>query len=206
MTTSGRGSQLSRAFTLPSGAQETNASSEIQECIQHQKNIQECKMLPLKEEDILSAYKRVMNRLAGDMDEVVQTVRNNIESELAPSQIETTAHCDDEIVNCQKRVLELFKLKRENRITPREYETRYKEYSDRIISLQAEQIELQKRDASAQLARQRIIEINEVLNDAGKINRTDESIMKMLLDCIKVIGKNEIEFQFKCGTTIKEEI
>lgn len=201
-----RGWPKSTTFTLDSGAQNPRELSGNQKVYSASKNIQECKMLPLKEEDILSAYKRVMNRLAGDMDEVVQTVRNNIESELAPSQIETTAHCDDEIVNCQKRVLELFKLKRENRITPREYETRYKEYSDRIISLQSEQIELQKCDASAQLARQRIIEINEVLNDAGKINRTDESIMKMLLDCIKVIGKNEIEFQFKCGTTIKEEI
>lgn len=49
------------------------------------------------------------------------------------------------------------------------------------------------------------MEITEVLSDkVGVI--TDETVMKMLINCIKVISKHEIEFEFKCGLTAKESL
>lgn len=34
--------------------------------------------------------------------------------------------------------------------------------------------------------------------------RQNETVMKMLIDYIKVNNKHEIEFKFKCGLTAKE--
>lgn len=49
------------------------------------------------------------------------------------------------------------------------------------------------------------MEITEVLSDKEIVN-TDETVMKMLIDYIKVNNKHEIEFEFKCGLTAKESL
>lgn len=104
-------------------------------------------MLPLKEEDIHDAYRRVMNRLAGDISEVVQKVRNNIEEELSGGQSQDLAKCEEEIIAYQKRILELLSRKREGTILSGEYDRDYKEYSEKVITSpsgtsQAERTEL----------------------------------------------------------------
>lgn len=43
------------------------------------------------------------------------------------------------------------------------------------------------------MTRQRLMEITEVLSD-NSLNNAADSIMKMLIDYIKVNGKHEIEF------------
>lgn len=49
------------------------------------------------------------------------------------------------------------------------------------------------------------MEITEVLSDK-EVVITDDTIMKMLIDNIKVNNKHEIEFEFKCGLTAKESL
>lgn len=46
-------------------------------CVTHQKNTNDCKMKPIKEQDILDAFKRAVQRLVGDFSEIVQVVREN---------------------------------------------------------------------------------------------------------------------------------
>lgn len=95
-------------------------------------------MLPLKEEDIHEAYRRVMDRLTGDMSEVIQKVLNNIDDELNGGQSQDLAKCEEEIITYQKRILELFRRKREGTILSGEYDRDYKEYSEKVMALQAE--------------------------------------------------------------------
>lgn len=174
-------------------------------CITHQKHSDRCGMLPLKEEDIHDAYRRVMNRLAGDISEVVQKVRNNIDDELNGGQSQDLAKCEEEIITYQKRILELFRRKREGTILSEEYDRDYKEFSEKVIALQAEQAKLKEQNFEVQLTRQRLMEITEVLSD-NSVNITDDTVMKMLIDYIKVNDKHEIEFEFKCGLTAKESL
>lgn len=162
-------------------------------------------MLPLKEEDIHEAYGRVMNRLAGDISEVVKKVRKNIEEELSGGQSQDLAKCEEEIIAYQKRILELFRRKREGTILSGEYDRDYKEYSEKVMALQAEQAKLKEQNFEVQLTRQRLMEIAEVLSDK-EVVITDETVMKMLIDYIKVNNKHEIEFEFKCGLTAKESL
>lgn len=49
------------------------------------------------------------------------------------------------------------------------------------------------------------MEITEVLSDK-EVVITDETVMKMLINYIKVNSKHEIEFEFKCGLTAKESL
>lgn len=162
-------------------------------------------MLPLKEEDILDAYKRVMSRLAGDVSEVIQAVKEIIESELSPSQTETVAKYEEDINMYQKRIIELFKQKREGNIRQIEYDKDYKECSELIMRLQEKQAAQKEQTLVAYMSQQRLEEITEILSN-WKIDEIDESIMKMLIDCIKVVSKNEIEFQLKCGISVTEKL
>ncbi len=174
-------------------------------CITHQKHSNECTMLPLKETDIYAAYKRVMGRLSGDVSEVLTTIKDNITEEFNIEHDENLDTCTEQIVSYQKRVLELFKKKREGAILPEEYDRDYKECSDKIIELQAVENSIRGQNMTKQLKRQRLMQIIDVLSDKT-MGYDNENVMKMLIENIKVIGKHEIEFQFKCGITAKEQI
>lgn len=77
--------------------------------------------------------------------------------------------------------------------------------SAKLIGLQTQQAKLQEKNFAAQLARQRLKDITELLSD-NKIEIIDENMMKNLLENIKVISKHEIEFQFKCGINATEKV
>ena len=44
-------------------------------------------MLPLKEEDILEAYKRVVNRFSGDLSDLVTKLKESVAEELKQENI-----------------------------------------------------------------------------------------------------------------------
>lgn len=73
--------------------------------------------------------------------------------------------CEEEIIAYQKRILELFRRKREGAILNGEYDRDYKEYSEKVIALQAEQAKLKEQNLEVQMTRQRLMEITEVLSD-----------------------------------------
>jgi len=174
-------------------------------CITHQKSIDKCTMLPIKETDIYDAYRRVIERLSGDLREVTQTVRDNIELEFAEKLSNNLAEGEELIAKIQEEILELFKKKRDGIISPYEYDIQYKNLSEKLIKLQAEQTKLREESFASQLKRQRLKDITELLTD-NIIHLTDETIMKRLLENIKVVSKHEIELQFKCGIKSLERI
>lgn len=109
-------------------------------------------------------------------------VRNNIDDELNGGQTQDLAKCEEEIIAYQKQILELFRRKREGTILSGEYDRDYKEYSEKVMALQAEQAKLKEQNFEVQLTRQRLMEIAGVLSDK-EVVITDEAVMKMLIDC-----------------------
>ena len=174
-------------------------------CISHQKDITSCKMLPLKETDIYDAYRRAVERLSGDLSALTQTVKGNIETELNNNLTQSVSDCEKEIAVMQQKVLDLFKSKRDGIISSQEYDTQHKKLSEKIIEFQKQQTKLQEKNFAAQLKRQRLKNITELLAD-NKVEITDETVMRSLLENIKVVGKHEIEIQFKCGIKVMESI
>jgi hypothetical protein len=174
-------------------------------CINHQKDINKCKMLPLKETDIYDAYRRVVVQLSGELSKVTQMVKDNIESELSTNISQSISEGEEKIAKMQEEILELFKRKRDGIISPYEYDIQYKKLSEKLIELQAQQSKLQEENFASQLKMQRLKGITELLAD-NKVEITDETVMKNLLENIKVINKHEIEFQFKCGIKALERI
>lgn len=174
-------------------------------CINHQNNINDCTMRPLKEVDIMDAYRQAVERLLGDVNEIIETVKNNITQELKSDVGEDLWQIEQQIIIEQNHILELFQRKRNSTILQAEYDRDYKAHSEVIIELKAKESELKKENLVAEIAKKRMDDIINILTSEG-VDYTSPVIMKTMVECIRVIDKHHIELQFKCGINVQAEL
>ncbi|MCM1532846.1 MAG: recombinase family protein [Ruminococcus flavefaciens] len=174
-------------------------------CVTHQKNHDACEMLPIKETDIDSAYERVVGRLLGDVAEVKAAVRKTIEAEEQIGRDADLTPIQQALDKERERVREIFQKRRKNEITVAEYEQLYAECSEKILALQDKEKELQTLNMDTQLKQQKLVAVIDAI-EGEDTDYTDSTVMRLLLENIKVVGKHELEFQFKCGINITETI
>lgn len=174
-------------------------------CVTHQKHRDACKTLPIKEEDIDSAYSRAVERLLGDVTEVKAAVKKIIEDEIKTDCDANLTPIQQAIEKAQKSILELFQRRRRNEVSISEYEREYAELSERVVELQKRENELQNDNINNQITQMRLASIMDTLGSADT-DYNDKTVMRLLIERIKVISKHELEFRFKCGITITEKI
>ena len=174
-------------------------------CIQHQKDISKCKMLPLKEVDVLEAYKRVVTRFSGDLADVLETVRESINEELKAENIADLTPVRERLTETRKQIMELFKDKKAGAITNEEYNKKYDELSRVVRKLEEEEKNISTNNTNDYIRKEQLKEINDILSDES-VDLLDSQIMRTLLNCIKVIDKHTVEFQFNCNINIIEKL
>ena len=174
-------------------------------CIQHQKDISKCKTLPLKEDDVLEAYKRVVTRFSGDLSDVLETVRESINEELKAENIADLTPVKERLTETRKQILELFKDKKSGAISAEEYNQKYDELSKMVRQLEEEEKNLEDSNTTDYMRKEQLKEINNILSDES-VDLLDSQIMRTLLNCIKVIDKHTVEFQFNCNLNIIEKL
>ena len=174
-------------------------------CIQHQKDISKCKMLPLKEVDVLEAYKRVVTRFSGDLADVLETVKESINEELKAENIADLTPVRERLTEIRKQIMDLFKDKKAGAITPDEYNQKYNELSKKVRELEEEEKILSTTNTNDHIRKEQLKEINTILSDES-VDLLDSQIMRTLLNCIKVIDKHTVEFQFNCNLNIIEKL
>ncbi len=174
-------------------------------CVTHQKNRAACDMKPLKETDILDAYKRAVGRLLGDAGEILEIVKAATKEGLDLPDTQSLDNIEEKLIRTRKKVLELFKDKRDGNIPLAEYETRYADLSNQIVELERQESEVKVRNIESQLAQKRLDDALALLSNP-RVDYMDDTVIRHIVDVIKVNGKHELEFQFKCGVDIKEDM
>ena len=174
-------------------------------CIQHQKDISKCKMLPLKEVDVLEAYKRVVTRFSGDLADVLDVVKESINEELKAENIADLTPVRERLTETRKQIMELFKDKKAGAITNEEYNKKYDELSRVVRKLEEEEKNISTSNTNDYIRKEQLKEINAILSDES-VDLLDSQIMRTLLNCIKVIDKHTVEFQFNCNLNIIEKL
>ena len=174
-------------------------------CIQHQKDISKCKMLPLKEVDVLEAYKRVVTRFSGDLADVLDVVKESINEELKAENIADLTPVRERLTETRKQIMELFKDKKAGAITNEEYNKKYDELSRVVRKLEEEEKNISANNTNDYIRKEQLKEINAILSDES-VDLLDSQIMRTLLNCIKVIDKHTVEFQFNCNINIIEKL
>ena len=160
-------------------------------------------MLPLKEEDILEAYKRVVTRFLGDLSDVLDVVKESINEELKAENNEDLTPVKERLTETRKQIMELFKDKKAGVITTEEYNQKYNELSRVVRELEQQEKTLESNNTNDHIRKEQLKEINRILSDET-VDLFEPKTMRALLDCIKVVNKHTIEFQFKCDLIIQE--
>lgn len=174
-------------------------------CVNHQKDRDECQMKPLKEYDIYDAYRRAVEKLLGNANEIIGIIKANITEEFNTTKEDELDNISAEIAKKQDEIMQMFRKKGNGEIDDETYNRGYAELSRQVLELQAGEEKLKEMNIKAAVERQKQADIIAILND-GKAHYMEHDVMRMLLETVKVIDKHTVEFQFKCGVNIVEKL
>ena len=174
-------------------------------CITHQSDRDKCGIKPLKEDDIYAAYERAIERLVGDASDIIEIVKQSTKEGLQVDEPDDIEEVRDALMQVRKEVLDLFKARKDGSVASGEYEKKYGDYSRTIIELEEREKSINEQNLQSQLVQRKLDEAYELLVNANE-NRLDREVMRKMVDVIKVNGKHELEFQFKCGVNIVETV
>ena len=169
-------------------------------CVEHQKNINNCSMKAVKEEDIINLYLSILKDLKENIDEIKDVVYKNVSEELTSSVITDVGVYEHQIKEKRKEIIEIFKKKNDGLITVKEYEEKYKTISEAIMKLEEKILEVNAENANLKNTKARLSKIKEVID--GTLVSYDDGSFRIIVDTIKVISQKELEFQLSCGINI----
>ncbi len=172
-------------------------------CQQHHTCKENCDMLPIKEEDIYNAYKRAVNRVCGDLSDIVQITKESIEEELKSKYNENLDPISNELKSHRNAMMELFRKRNRGDITQEEYKKQYSIESDIIKNLTDKETQRILADTEMMIKMDKLEEIKTILDSNDLVSKTS---IRLLVDSIVVQDKNTMKFIFKCGQSIIEKI
>ena len=203
----GRGSQISRPIIPDNGVGSRAKNREIKTwgCTNRIQNGRSCCDSHHVREDVLrNTYLAAIREITDNADEVLETVKSSIASECQGDTGDRLREIEDQIIALQEAALALHKAKQRMEVSAADYAAKVKEYSDRMKALEAE------RDEAAQTANQ-YTELKVILDafehgikDGTIMSADDSAIMRSLVEQI-IVRDTEIEIEFKCGVTIRQE-
>ena len=173
--------------------------------INHEKNHEICPMLPIKEEDIINGYKRVISKYAGNLKDIREMTLKNIKEVLTKNTADDANNIIEELYSARREIMELFEKRKNKLITSEEYNRSYMELSQKVRELEEQETALNNDSINKTIQNQKLSTIEKILTE-GKIQLDDPSIVRELLEFIKVIDKYTLEFNFKCGLKVIENI
>ena len=158
----------------------------------------------MREDVLRNTYLAAIREITDNADEVLETVKSSIASECQGDTGDRLREIEDQIIALQEAALALHKAKQRMEVSAADYAAKVKEYSDRMKALEAE------RDEAAQTANQ-YTELKVILDafehgikDGTIMSADDSAIMRSLVEQI-IVRDTEIEIEFKCGVTIRQE-
>ena len=158
----------------------------------------------MREDVLQNTYLAAIGEITDNADEVLATVKSSIDIECHGGTDDRLREIDDEIIALQEAALALHKAKQRMEVSAADYAAKVKEYSEQMKALEAE------RDEAAQTANQ-YTELKVILDtfergikDGTIMSADDSAIMRSLVEQI-IVRDTEIEIEFKCGVTIRQE-
>lgn len=174
-------------------------------CITHQNEPSKCQQLPLKEDDILSAYEKVMGELIGDVRQIREDVRTTLDTVLEQESQQKCIDIAREIEAVQHRMMDIYNKRNNGEVDDATYTALYKQYSNKVSALICEEEKYKAHSTEQQIAKMKHEEINALLSQ-DKINYLDHRIMRTLVDKIVVLDKNTLEIILHCGISRRASV
>ncbi len=135
---------------------------------------------------------------------MLDTVKIGITAECQGDTGDRQREIEDQIIALQEKALALHKAKQRMEVSTADYTAQVKEHSERMKALEAERDEATK--TSNQYTELRVIldAFEHGIKDGTIMSTDDTAIMRSLVEQI-IVWETEIEIEFKCGVTIRQE-
>ncbi len=163
-----------------------------------------CDSHHVREDVIQKTYIAAIREITDNVDEVLDTVKSSVATECQSDTGDRLRRIEDQIIALQETALALHKAKQRMEVSAADYAAKVKEYSEQMKALEAE------RNEAAQTANQ-YTELKVILDafehgikDGAIMSTDDTAIMRSLVEQI-IVRETEIEIEFKCGVTIRQE-
>lgn len=168
-----------------------------------------CKNSPtLKEDTLQGVVMKVINDIVCNRgtyigafrENVIKVVKNN-----APLADEYSQY-DDQIVKLQIELLELIDEGAKQKVIDKSFDERYQKITNQIKELKTKKTEQMQEQTFIKDREQRIQDISNYINSNGYVREFDNSLVRNLIEYIKVMNNNKLQLKFKSGIVIEQEI
>ena len=160
----------------------------------------------VREDVLLEAYLRSLNKIAGNIDDYLRVIRQNCTFVMTPKKQKEIADVEQAIIDVQEKVLELHKQKREGLLSPSAFNQKVTEQKAEMEQLQEQQQKLYEQQGNT-LAVEYWLNQFQDATDRMDEAAVESTVIKTLVDQIVVDCKrNTVDIHFKCGVPITETI
>jgi len=163
-----------------------------------------CDSRHVSEEVLKETYRAAIMDAVGDVDRIIETVKDSCRKVLATDKHEALADIEHRIIRLQEDVLDLHRARQSCGVTEAEYTSQIETYTQQMQELEAQRSELQS-SANKYTAAQNWLDTFKETAATGDIYDPDNAaVMKAMVKYI-VVYRDRMEIHLKCGAIVASE-
>ena len=156
-------------------------------------------------EDVLKeTYRAAIMDAVGDMDAIIETVKDSCRMVLAADKHEALAEVERQIIEVQENVLALHRARQNCAATEAEYTEQIEAYTQQMQKLEARRSELQGASNKYTAVQNWLDTFKETAATGDIYDPDNAAVMKAMVEYI-VVHRDRMEIHLKCGVTIDKE-
>ncbi len=154
-------------------------------------------------EDVLKeTYRAAINDAVGNMDAIIETVKDSCQMVLVSDNHEALAEVERQIIKLQEEVLDFHRARQGYAVTEAEYNAQIDAYTDQMQQLESRRSELQS-TSNKYTAFQNWLDTFKETAATGDIYDPDNAaVMKSMVEYI-VVHRDRMQIHLQCGIEIK---
>ena len=163
-----------------------------------------CDSHHVNEDTLQNTYTAAIRDIIEDAEEIMAAVKDSARQAMQPDNKAALQQVEQEIIEIQKQVLILHKLKQQRGVSAADYAAQVKDYSEKLQALENRQAELQTTENKYSSVKLWLENFAEHIKSGEIMNADDSMVMKQLVQQI-IVGDEGIEIRLQCGVSIKQE-
>lgn len=156
-------------------------------------------------EDVLKeTYRAAIMDAVGDMDAIIETVKDSCRMVLSADNHEALAEVERQIIKLQEEVLDFHRARQGYAVTEAEYNAQIEAYTDQMQQLEARRSELQSTSNKHSAVQNWLDTFKETAATGDIYDPDNATVMKAMVEYI-VVHRDKLEIHLKCRVTIEKE-
>ena len=163
-----------------------------------------CDSRHISEDVLKETYRAAINDAVGNMDAIIETVKDSCQMVLVSDNHEALAEVERQIIKLQEEVLDFHRTRQGYAVTEAEYNAQIEAYTDQMQQLEARRSELQSTSNKYTAVRNWLDTFKETAATGDIYDPDNAAVMKAMVEYI-VVHRDRMELHLKCGVTIEKE-